>query len=225
MVNLEFMNVTPTNHDEVVPVLEPYVDGILSIRSEQAQAQSVDNDNYYNDGFADAEEPPLLEELGVDVDKICARLLRSLDPTGKREAILADFDPVGPVAVYVAYTALVFVARGKFVFGHVYGLSVLTALGVYGLLWALTGSSRVTVTAVFTVLGYSFAPSVLVALAAVFVRLDNVFGALVVLAAVLWSGSNASAEFVATYGNVDQKHLITYPCAVAYCLHLLLVLF
>lgn len=177
--------------------------------------------------FADQpdDEPPLLEELGIDVNKIFARLVHSLDPTGKCGVVLGDHDVVGPIGLYLTYTSLLLLAGGKLMFSYVYGLAVLTSACMYGLLWAMTDSPEVTLTSTFSVLGYSFTPVVLVALLAVFVDLRNALGAVVVPAAVLWSSSNAARTFVAMFGNSDQKYLMAYPCAIVCGLYTLFILY
>lgn len=177
-------------------------------------------------GFADEEdEPPLLEELGIDISKIVTRLLHSLDPTGKCGVVLGDYDVIGPIALYLTYTSLLLLAGGKLMFSYIYGLAVLTSTCMYGLLWAMTDSPEVTLTSTFSVLGYSFTPVVLVSLLAVFVNLKNILGTFIVLAAVLWSSMNASRVFVAMFGNSDQKYLMAYPCAIISGLYTLFILY
>lgn len=173
----------------------------------------------------DEDEPPLLEELGIDVHKIITRLVHSLDPTGKCGVVLGDYDVIGPIALYLTYTSLLLLAGGKLMFSYIYGLAVLTSVCMYGLLWAMTDSPEVTLTSTFSVLGYSFTPVVLVALLSIFVNLKNIFGAFVVLAAVLWSSTNAARVFVAMFGNSDQKYLMAYPCAIICGLYTLFILF
>lgn len=171
------------------------------------------------------DEPPLLEELGIDLNKIIIRLMHSLDPTGKCGVVLGDYDVIGPIALYLTYTSLLLLAGGKLMFSYIYGLAVLTSVCMYGLLWAMTDSSEVTLTSTFSVLGYSFTPVVLVALLAVFVNLKNIFGAIIVLAAVVWSSMNAARVFVAMFGNSDQKYLMAYPCAIICGLYTLFILY
>lgn len=171
------------------------------------------------------DEPPLLEELGIDVHKIITRLVHSLDPTGKCGVVLGDYDVIGPIALYLTYTSLLLLAGGKLMFSYIYGLAVLTSVCMYGLLWAMTDSPEVTLTSTFSVLGYSFTPVVLVALLSIFVNLKNIFGGLVVLAAVVWSSSNAARVFVAMFGNSDQKYLMAYPCAIICGLYTLFILY
>lgn len=177
-------------------------------------------------GFTGEEdEPPLLEELGIDIGKIVTRLLYSLDPTGKCGVVLGDHDVIGPIALYLTYTSLLLLAGGKLMFSYIYGLAVSTSACMYCLLWAMADSPDVTLTSTFSVLGYSFTPVVLVALLAVFVNLKNAFGAIIVLAAVAWSSMNASRVFVAMYGNSDQKYLMAYPCAIICGLYTLFILY
>lgn len=171
------------------------------------------------------DEPPLLEELGIDVNKIVTRLIHSLDPTGKCGVVLGDYDVIGPIALYLTYTSLLLFAGGKLMFSYIYGLAVLTSVCMYALLWAMTDSPEVTLTSTFSVLGYSFTPVVLVSLLAVFVNLKNIFGGIIVLGAVLWSSSNAARVFVAMFGNSDQKYLMAYPCAIICGLYTLFILY
>lgn len=171
------------------------------------------------------DEPPLLEELGIDVNKIITRLLHSLDLTGRCGVVLGDYDVIGPIALYLTYTSLLLLAGGKLMFSYIYGLAVITSVCMYSLLWAMTDSPEVTLTSTFSVLGYSFTPVVLVALLAVFVNLKNIIGGIVVLAAVIWSSWNAATVFVAMFGNSDQKYLMAYPCAIICGLYTLFILY
>lgn len=177
-------------------------------------------------GFTgELDEPPLLEELGIDVHKIITRLIHSLDPTGKCGVVLGDYDVIGPIALYLTYTSLLLLAGGKLLFSYVYGLALMTSICMYGLLWAMTDSPEVTLTSTFSVLGYSFTPVVLIALLSVFVNLKNAFGTIIVLLAVLWSSMNASRVFVAMFINPEQKYLMAYPCALICGLYTLFILY
>ena len=80
-------------------------------------------------------EPPLLEELGIDFDKIVSKTISVLNPaqrvtrhmmystsihTGQEEA---DSDMAGPILVALALGAAMLL-RGKVHFGYIYGIGL-----------------------------------------------------------------------------------------------------
>eukprot|EP00802_Teleaulax_amphioxeia_P025749 Tamp_26661.p1 GENE.Tamp_26661~~Tamp_26661.p1 ORF type:complete len:198 (-),score=39.45 Tamp_26661:10-603(-) len=80
-------------------------------------------------------EPPLLEELGIDFDKICQKTLSVMNPAKKvtREMMystcihtgqeVADSDMGGPLLVALALGAAMLL-RGKVHFGYIYGIGL-----------------------------------------------------------------------------------------------------
>uniref|UniRef100_A0A8I5ZUJ6 Yip1 domain family, member 5 n=1 Tax=Rattus norvegicus TaxID=10116 RepID=A0A8I5ZUJ6_RAT len=87
---------------------------------------------FYGDSFE--EEPPLLEELGINFDHIWQKTLTVLHPLRASDgSIMNETDLAGPVVFCLAFGATLLLA-GKIQFGYVYGISAIGCLGMFCLL-------------------------------------------------------------------------------------------
>ncbi|XP_013373522.1 PREDICTED: protein YIPF7 isoform X2 [Chinchilla lanigera] len=122
----------------------------------------------YSDGFD--EEPPLLEELGINFDHIWQKTLTVLNPMKPADgSIMNETDLTGPVLFCLALGATLFLA-GKVQFGYVYGMSAIGCLGIHALL-NLMSSAGVSYGCVASVLGYCLLPMVILSSCAIFCSL------------------------------------------------------
>ena len=79
-----------------------------------------------DDPFAD--EPPLLEELGINFDHITQKTLAVVNPLRSTDAnILHDSDLAGPLVFIVAFGCFLLLS-GKVSFGYIYGIGVMGQL-------------------------------------------------------------------------------------------------
>lgn len=104
--------------------------------SQQQQAPSLFNPGSINeplgtDPFASssddpyAEEPPLLEELGINFDQITQKTLAVVNPLRTTDAnILKDSDLAGPLVFCLAFGCFLLLS-GKVSFGYIYGIGVM----------------------------------------------------------------------------------------------------
>ena len=77
-----------------------------------------------DDPFAD--EPPLLEELGINFDHITQKTLAVVNPLRSTDAsILHDSDLAGPLVFIVAFGCFLLLS-GKVSFGYIYGIGVMS---------------------------------------------------------------------------------------------------
>ncbi|KAF0038496.1 hypothetical protein F2P81_008980 [Scophthalmus maximus] len=112
----------------------------------------------YSSGFDD--EPPLLEELGINFDHIWQKTLTVLHPLKVADgSIMNETDLAGPMVFCLAFGATLLLA-GKIQFGYVYGISAIGCLGVYCLL-NLMSMTGVSFGCVASVLGYCLLPMIL----------------------------------------------------------------
>uniref|UniRef100_A0A672KDD1 Zgc:123321 n=1 Tax=Sinocyclocheilus grahami TaxID=75366 RepID=A0A672KDD1_SINGR len=101
------------------------------------------------------EEPPLLEELGINLPY----LVEDSDCVKSTEgSIMNETDLTGPVLFCIALVATLLMA-GKAHFGYVYGISALGCVGMYMLL-NLMSSYSISCGCVASVLGYCLLPMV-----------------------------------------------------------------
>ncbi|XP_033189383.1 yip1 domain-containing 1 [Bombus vancouverensis nearcticus] len=183
-------------------------------------------------GFVDEEEePPLLEELGIDPDRILQKTLAVLNPFHRKAQIddanylLQDSDLAGPVAFCLMLAAFLLLAGSKAHFGYVYGLAVTSCILMYILQSLMSNSSNITLSSVASVLGYCLLPVVVLAGLGVFTTLRGPIGLFLATFTVFWSTLSASRLLTTMSGEENQRLLIAYPCALLYGVFTLMIIF
>ncbi|XP_056413280.1 protein YIPF7 [Hyla sarda] len=175
-----------------------------------------------NGGFDD--EPPLLEELGINFDHIWQKTLTVLNPWMPADgSIMNETDLAGPTMFCFALGSTLLLA-GKIHFGYVYTMSILGCLGIHALLnlMSITGVSHGCVA---SVLGYCLLPMVILSSVAILFSLQGIFGSVLAAAVILWCSFSASKIFITTLAMEGQQLLVAYPCALLYGLFALLTVF
>lgn len=183
-------------------------------------------------GFGDEEtEPPLLEELGIDPDRIIQKTLAVLNPFHRRGQIddanylLQDSDLAGPVAFCLALAAFLLLAGSKAHFGYVYGLATISCLLMYILLSLMSSMNNITLVSVASVLGYCLLPVVALSAFGIFTSLRGIAGLISAALAVSWATLSASRLLSTMSGENNQRPLIAYPCFLLYGVFTLIVIF
>uniref|UniRef100_A0A7N5K9H5 Protein YIPF n=1 Tax=Ailuropoda melanoleuca TaxID=9646 RepID=A0A7N5K9H5_AILME len=124
---------------------------------------------FYGNNFED--EPPLLEELGINFDHIWQKTLTVLHPLKVADgSIMNETDLAGPMVFCLAFGATLLLA-GKIQFGYVYGISAIGCLGMFCLL-NLMSMTGVSFGCVASVLGYCLLPMILLSSFAVIFSLQ-----------------------------------------------------
>jgi len=170
------------------------------------------------------DEPPLLEELGINPDHIFQKTLAVLNPLRETDAaILQDTDLAGPLAFVLAFGGFLLLS-GKVHFSYIYGIGVLGCLAIYALL-NLMAVSGVSVGVTVSVLGYCLLPMVVLSGISILVSLQGVAGIGLTALAILWCSISASKLFVTALTMDHQQPLVAYPCALLYGVFALLTIF
>ncbi|KAF1471144.1 Protein YIPF7, partial [Eudyptula minor novaehollandiae] len=176
----------------------------------------------YTDGFD--EEPPLLEELGINFEHIWQKTLTVLNPMKPADgSIMNETDLTGPMVFCLALGATLLLA-GKVHFSYVYGLSAIGCLAMHALL-NLMSVPGVSHGCVASVLGYCLLPMVILSSSAVVFSLQGILGTLLALLIIGWCSLSASKIFTSALAMEGQQLLIAYPCALLYGLFALLTVF
>ena len=82
--------------------------------------------------FDEDDEPPLLEELGINFSHMQAKTIAVLNVTRPVDAhLMDDADLIGPMVFCLLFGGFL-LASGKLQFGYIYGIAVLGCLGLYG---------------------------------------------------------------------------------------------
>ena len=166
------------------------------------------------------DEPPLLEELGVDPRQIYRRTMGVLHPFKVEDT--SDEDLAGPLLFCLIMGTMNLLA-GKLHFGYILGWSTLASLGMYWLLNQIIGGGEgIGLNRCGSILGYALLPVVGYSAIVLFLpsktgTLSMVFAAL----SVLWSSRKASAGLIHAMPQSEGKRMIvTYPCMMLYCLYI-----
>ncbi|CAH1778165.1 unnamed protein product [Owenia fusiformis] len=170
------------------------------------------------------DEPPLMEELGINFEHIIQKTLTVLNPLKKPDSsIMNDTDLAGPLVFCLAFGGCLLLS-GKIHFGYIYGIGVLGCLAMYGLLnmMSMTGTSGACIV---SVLGYCLLPMVLLSSISIVLSLKGAIGTVSTVSAVLWCSYSASKLFVSALAMEQSQLLVAYPCALIYGIFALITIF
>ncbi|TPX69232.1 hypothetical protein SpCBS45565_g02491 [Spizellomyces sp. 'palustris'] len=187
-------------------------------------------------GFAD--EPPLLEELGINFSHIKKKgwngqtyrrllykgvtVLNPLRAVDKH--IMDDTDLAGPILFVLLFGAFLLLS-GKIHFGYVYGVAMLGFLSVYAIL-NLMSESGIDGYRTASVLGYCLLPMVVLSSVATLLQLSgHIVGLILSALSVLWCTYSASKMFTTVLSMSEQRLLVAYPVGLLYSAFALLAIF
>ncbi|EJW04605.1 hypothetical protein EDEG_01189 [Edhazardia aedis USNM 41457] len=163
-------------------------------------------------------DPPLLQELGIDFTAIKNETKLILNPNANFE----KSDITGPL-IFMFFYALCLFANGKMHFGYVYFITLSSNLLIYFLLNVIkTTQKGVEFVKCFSILGYSFVP--VMGFAFINIILAP-FKYILGIFAAFWSCYVASIVFCRYLEMEDKKFIIGYPILLVYICYVLLVVF
>lgn len=173
-----------------------------------------------------ANEPPLLEELGINFQHIKTKTLAVLNPLNRNitSDIMADSDLAGPILYVLIFGTLLLLA-GKVQFGYIYGVGLFGIVTLHYLFKLMSNEIQLDLLRSASVIGYCLLPLVLISIVGVFVSLDNSLGYISSVIAVGWCTYSASAFFVAVLKLQNVRALIAYPLALFYTVFALMAIF
>lgn len=186
---------------------------------------SIDDEDYEN-------EPPLLEELGVNFPHIYSKSRAVLFPIGKHAKSLEagliedDADLAGPLAFALGLGGELLLA-GKMHFGYVYGFGLSGCLAMTLLLNLLNPNGAVSMWTVVSILGYALLPVNLLAGINVLYRVHkmNVVGMALSVLIILWCTAASTRLFERGCQMRDQRFLVAYPAALLYSAFVMITIF
>ncbi|CAI5766554.1 protein YIPF5 isoform X2 [Podarcis lilfordi] len=185
-------------------------------------ATTILSKSFYGSNFED--EPPLLEELGINFDHIWQKTLTVLHPLKAADgSIMNETDMAGPMVFCLAFGATLLLA-GKIQFGYVYGISAIGCLGMFCLL-NLMSMTGVSFGCVASVLGYCLLPMIILSSFAVVFSLQGMMGVILAAGIIGWCSFSASKIFISALAMEGQQLLVAYPCALLYGVFALISVF
>lgn len=218
-----------------------FLSGTMSSGAEYSSVQdnfsAADTGMTYNRSDFDLEnEPPLLEELGINIPHIWAKTKAVILPYRKLTGntihmdpsmIVEDADLAGPLMFALALGGELLIT-GKMHFGYIYGFGLFGCLSMTLVLNLMTPKEAISIWTVTSILGYSLLPVNILALVKILVvniiRLET-FGRILALMAVAWSTMASVRLLEVGCGMRDQRYLVGYPIALLYSAFVLMTIF
>lgn len=173
-----------------------------------------------------ANEPPLMEELEINLDQIMQKTwaVLTFKNLNDHKNILHEPDLAGPLAFLLTFGFLLLLT-GKIQFGYIYGLGTLGCLIIYFVVY-LMASKNISFMCTVSVLGYCLLPMVILSGLSILVNLRaTLAGNLFAVVAILWCAVGASNLFVTAIEMSNSRLVIAYPCALFYTVFALLTVF
>ena len=171
-----------------------------------------------------AEEPPLLEELGINFEHIWTKTLFILMPNKQvSSAIVEDTDLAGPL-IFCAALGFAMMMTGKLNFGYIYGYSVFGCIFIW-LMLNLLVESGIALYRVCSVVGYGLVPIVLLSVVNIFFDLKGIIGFVTAVVCIIWCAAAASKFFEKILDLTEQRWLIAYPLCLLYSCFALITIF
>lgn len=170
-------------------------------------------------------EPPLLEELGINFQHIRSKTLAVLNPFKPLDTeIYDDSDMAGPL-LFVLILGTFLLLSGKSQFGYIYGVALMGTLGIWAIL-NLMSQGGIEVMRTASILGYCLLP--IVFLGCIGLAVDFKSTQLAVIAATIpiaWCTYSSATMFVTVLAMSEQRLLVAYPVSLFYTSFVLLTIF
>ena len=196
-------------------------DNNININNSSTQQYQYDFEN----------EPPLLEELGINISHIKTKSLAVILPfkyakTVIDTSIMEDNDLAGPLVFGLLLGTELFLA-GRIQYGYIYGFGLFGTLMTTLVLNLMSPSDSISVWTVVSILGYSLLPVNLLAAINVFYRIRYMGVVGVVLAAltIMWCTLSSTRLVERGCGMRDQRFLVGYPNALLYSAFVMITIF
>jgi hypothetical protein len=217
---------TSSNNNTAAPhIFDPNAAKKQQEEQSNSLMTTLDDEDYDN-------EPPLLEELGVNFPHIYSKSRAVLFPIGKHAKSLEsgliedDADLAGPLAFALGLGGELLLA-GKMHFGYVYGFGLSGCLAMTILLNLLNPNGAVSMWTVISILGYALLPVNLLAGINVLYRIHkmSVVGMVLAVVIILWCTAASTRLFERGCQMRDQRFLVAYPAALLYSAFVMITIF
>lgn len=179
----------------------------------------------------DEDEPPLLEELGVNIEHIILKTKAVVIPFRRFQKssaladpalIMEDADLAGPLVLALLLGGELMMT-GKLQFGYIYGFGVFGCLAMTLIMNLMSPEKAISFWTVASVLGYALLPVNI--LAALKILFWGYFTEIFALITVLWSTTASTRLLEVGCGMGAQRYLLAYPIALLYSAFVLITIF
>ncbi|XP_071698698.1 uncharacterized protein [Rutidosis leptorrhynchoides] len=172
------------------------------------------------------DEPPLLEELGINTKQIWNKTASILNPIRVKSDLHEDADLSGPFLFLMAFGLFQLLA-GKLHFGIILGWVTVASLFLYVVFNMLAGKNgNLDLYRCLSLIGYCMLPIVILSAAALFVPQGGIVIFVMMGVFVIWA-TRVCTKLLVELASCGDEHrgLIGYACFLIYMLFSLLVVF
>ncbi|UKK00593.2 hypothetical protein MACK_000667 [Theileria orientalis] len=162
----------------------------------------------------DEVDPPLLDELGINVVDIYNHMVSVMLPKKGNLSFQNYDDLYGPLVIFVAF-AVGLMVSGKICFSTIYVLFVFCNLGIY-MLFNFLNETYISFSKTVTILGYSLLPLCVTPVFGLLSRFIRIVPVMMVYVFVLWSTVSASYLFQVELNLKYGLQFIMYPILLYY---------
>jgi|UniRef100_A0A2N9J6A7 hypothetical protein len=173
-------------------------------------------------------EPPLLEELGINTKQIWNKTISILNPFRPNPDLHSDADLSGPFLFLLAF-GLFQLLSGKIHFGIILGWATVSAIFLYAVFNSMLAgwNGSLDLYMCLSLIGYGMLPMVILSALALFVPQGGAVVLAMAAVFVAWSTRVCAWMLVnVDVGSWDEhRGLVAYACFLIYMLFSLLVIF
>lgn len=177
-------------------------------------------------------EPPLLEELGINMGHIGTKSRAVVLPFSRYassqldKSVMEDSDLAGPLVFALALGGEMLLS-GKVSFGYIYGFGLFGCFALALVLNLMSPTDAISVWTVTSILGYALLPVNALAGINVLLRINRlgVVGVLLAAMVIIWCTVASTRLFENGCGLRDQRYLVGYPIALIYSAFVIITIF
>ena len=177
-------------------------------------------------------EPPLLEELGINMGHIGTKSRAVVFPFSRYasshldQSVMEDSDLAGPLVFALALGGELLLS-GKVSFGYIYGFGLFGCFALALVLNLMSPTDAISVWTVTSILGYALLPVNALAGINILLRISRlgVLGVLLAAVAIIWCTVASTRLFESGCGLRDQRYLVGYPIALIYSAFVIITIF
>ena len=186
--------------------------------------RSLSDSNIEWDDFEN--EPPLLEELGINFSNIWQKTLYVMIPRKNLKTdVLSDGDLAGPI-IFIFALGFCLLCAGKVHFGYIYGFSLIGCVAINTLLNLMCEDNvKIDMLHTVSIVGYCVLPIIFLSTINIVFNLKGKIGFFLSTFFVLWSAFISARFFEKLTAMRHQRYLLLYPMALYYACFALITVF
>lgn len=170
------------------------------------------------------EELPILEELGINPERIKEKVLSVVMIHKVNKQVLDDADMTGPFLIFIAF-CLSLILQKKTHFGYIYGTTLFGGFIINTIMNLMSKKESILLYNTISVLGYCMIPIVLTSFIGLLINLKALVGLITCIASIIMASYTATNFFEEVLRMQSQKWLIFYPLILFYTSFLLVTMY